>query len=147
MRKAVLWAALWLSGSMLITQPLRAEEKAMDEKITTLKIIDNKVGEGKEAKANSTVSVDYTGWLYDPTAPDKKGKKFDSSLDRGDPFAFVLGRGSVIRGWDEGVKGMKEDGRRTLIIPPDMAYGNRGAGGLIPPGATLVFDVELISVK
>lgn len=147
MRKAVLWAALWLSGSVLITQPLRAEEKAMDEKISALKIIDNKVGEGKEAKANSTVSVDYTGWLYDPAAPDKKGKKFDSSLDRGDPFAFVLGRGSVIRGWDEGVKGMKEDGQRTLIIPSDMAYGNRGAGGLIPPGATLVFDVELISVK
>ncbi len=147
MRKAVLWAALWLSGSVLITQPLRAEEKAMDEKISALKIIDNKVGEGKEAKANSTVSVDYTGWLYDPAAPDKKGKKFDSSLDRGDPFALVLGRGSVIRGWDEGVKGMKEDGQRTLIIPSDMAYGNRGAGGLIPPGATLVFDVELISVK
>ena len=147
MRKAVLWAALWLSGSVLITQPLRAEEKAMDEKITTLKIIDKRVGKGKEAKANSTVSVDYTGWLYDPAAPDKKGKKFDSSLDRGDPFAFVLGRGSVIRGWDEGVKGMKEDGQRTLIIPSEMAYGNRGAGGLIPPGATLVFDVELISVK
>ncbi len=107
MRKAVLWAALWLSGSVLITQPLRAEEKAMDEKISALKIIDNKVGEGKEAKANSTVSVDYTGWLYDPAAPDKKGKKFDSSLDRGDPFAFVLGRGSVIRGWVEGLKGMK----------------------------------------
>ena len=85
--------------------------------------------------------------MYDPAAPDKKGKKFDSSLDRGDPFAFVLGRGSVIRGWDEGVKGMKEDGQRTLIIPSDMAYGNRGAGGVIPPGATLVFDVELISVK
>lgn len=147
MNKAVLWAALLMSGSVLITQPLRAEEKAMDEKITTLKIIDKKVGEGKEAKANSTVSVDYTGWIYDPAAPDKKGKKFDSSLDRGDPFAFVLGRGSVIRGWDEGVKGMKEDGQRTLIIPSDMAYGNRGAGGVIPPGATLVFDVELISVK
>ena len=130
-----------------MTQPLIAEEKKVDEKITTLKIVDNKIGEGKEANAGSTVTVDYTGWLYDPAAPDKKGKKFDSSLDRGDPFAFVLGRGSVIRGWDEGVKGMKEDGQRTLIIPSDMAYGNRGAGGLIPPGATLVFDVELISVK
>lgn len=147
MMKAVLFAALWLSSSLLITQPLSAEEKTMDEKITTLKIIDNKIGEGDEAKSGSTVSVDYTGWLYDPSAPDKKGKKFDSSLDRGNPFSFVLGRGSVIRGWDEGVKGMKEDGQRTLIIPPDMAYGNRGAGGLIPPGATLVFDVELIEVK
>lgn len=147
MMKAVLFAALWLSSSVLITQPLSAEEKIMDEKITTLKIIDNKIGEGDEAKSGSTVSVDYTGWLYDPSAPDKKGKKFDSSLDRGNPFSFVLGRGSVIRGWDEGVKGMKEDGQRTLIIPPDMAYGNRGAGGVIPPGATLLFDVELIGVK
>ena len=147
MMKSILLTALWLSSSLLMTQPSRAEEKAMDEKITTLKIIDSKVGEGNEAKSGSTVSVDYTGWIYDPSAPDKKGKKFDSSLDRGNPFGFVLGRGSVIRGWDEGVKGMKEDGKRTLIIPPDMAYGNRGAGGVIPPGATLVFDVELISVK
>ena len=147
MKKSVLLAALFLAGSLLITHPLRAEEKAMDEKITTLKVIDNKVGEGAEAKSGSTVSVDYTGWLYDAGAPDKKGKKFDSSLDRGNPFGFVLGRGAVIRGWDEGVKGMKEDGKRTLIIPSDMAYGNRGAGGVIPPGATLIFDVELISVK
>lgn len=147
MKKSVLLAALCFGGSLMINQPLFAEEKNMDEKITTLKIIDKKMGEGNEAKANSTVSVDYTGWLYDPAAPEKKGKKFDSSLDRGDPFGFVLGRGTVIRGWDEGIKGMKEDGQRTLIIPPDMAYGNRGAGGLIPPGATLIFDVELISVK
>ncbi len=119
----------------------------MEEKITALKIIDKKVGSGKEAKAGSTIKVDYTGWLYDPQAPDHKGKKFDSSLDRGDPFGFVLGNGAVIRGWDEGVKGMKEDGQRTLIIPADMAYGKRGAGGAIPPDATLVFDVELISVK
>ena len=147
MMKTVLVTALWLSSSLLITHSLRAEEKAMDEKITALTIVDNKVGEGKEAQSGSTVSVDYTGWLYDPSAPDKKGKKFDSSLDRGDPFSFVLGRGTVIRGWDEGVKGMKEDGKRTLIIPPDMAYGKRGAGGVIPPDATLLFDVELISVK
>ena len=147
MKKYVLFAAVLFGSGLLMTQPLIAEEKKVDEKITTLKIVDNKIGEGKEANAGSTVTVDYTGWLYDPAAPDKKGKKFDRSLDRGDPFAFVLGRGSVIRGWDEGVKGMKEDGQRTLIIPSDMAYGNRGAGGLIPPGATLVFDVELISVK
>lgn len=147
MKKYWLIAALLLGCGALLYQPLRADEKNMDDKITALQIIDKKIGEGNEAKANSTVTVDYTGWLYDPAAPDKKGKKFDSSLDRGDPFAFVLGRGSVIRGWDEGVKGMKEDGQRTLIIPSDMAYGNRGAGGIIPPGATLVFDVELISVK
>lgn len=147
MKKYVLLAAVLFGSGLLMTQPLHAEEKKVDEKITTLKIIDNKIGEGKEANAGSTVTVDYTGWLYDPTAADKKGKKFDSSLDRGDPFAFVLGRGAVIRGWDEGVKGMKEDGKRTLIIPSDMAYGNRGAGGVIPPGATLIFDVELISTK
>jgi FKBP-type peptidyl-prolyl cis-trans isomerase FkpA len=147
MKKSLLLAALLIGGALSIPQPLLAEEKKMDEKITALKIIDRKVGDGKEAKVNSTVSVDYTGWIYDPAAPDKKGKKFDSSLDRGDPFGFVLGRGSVIRGWDEGIKGMKEDGQRTLIIPPDMAYGNRGAGGVIPPGATLIFDVELHNVK
>jgi FKBP-type peptidyl-prolyl cis-trans isomerase FkpA len=147
MLRTLLLTTLWFSSCLFVTQTLRAEEKTMDEKITALKIIDNQIGEGKEAKPGSTVSVDYTGWLYDPSAPDKKGKKFDSSLDRGDPFGFVLGRGAVIRGWDEGVKGMKEDGKRTLIIPPDMAYGNRGAGGVIPPGATLLFDIELISVK
>ncbi len=147
MRKSALLAALWFSGALAISQPIHAEEKKMEEKITALKIIDRKVGDGKEASVNSTVSVDYTGWLYDPAAPEGKGKKFDSSLDRGDPFGFVLGRGSVIRGWDEGIKGMKEDGQRTLIIPPDMAYGNRGAGGAIPPGATLIFDVELLNVK
>jgi FKBP-type peptidyl-prolyl cis-trans isomerase FkpA len=147
MKKSLLLAALLIGGALSIPQPLLAEQKKMDEKITALKIIDRKVGDGKEAKGSSTVSVDYTGWLYDPAAPEGKGKKFDSSLDRGDPFGFVLGRGSVIRGWDEGVKGMKEDGQRTLIIPPDMAYGNRGAGGIIPPGATLIFDIELISVR
>jgi FKBP-type peptidyl-prolyl cis-trans isomerase FkpA len=147
MKKTILLGALLFGGALSIPPTLLAEEKKMDEKITALKVIDRKVGDGKEANANSTVSVDYTGWLYDPAAPEGKGKKFDSSLDRGDPFGFVLGRGSVIRGWDEGIKGMKEDGQRTLIIPPDMAYGNRGAGGLIPPGATLIFDVELISVK
>jgi FKBP-type peptidyl-prolyl cis-trans isomerase len=147
MKKAVLLAALWISSSLLFTPPSGAEERTMEEKITALKIVDNKVGQGNEAKSGSTVSVDYTGWIYDPSAPDKKGKKFDSSLDRGDPFSFVLGRGAVIRGWDEGVKGMKEDGQRTLIIPPEMAYGKRGAGGVIPPDATLLFDVELISVK
>ncbi len=147
MTKAVLMATLWMGSSLLFTQPICAEEKDMDQKITTLKIVDNKVGGGNEAKSGSTVSVDYTGWIYDPVAADKKGKKFDSSLDRGNPFSFVLGRGAVIRGWDEGVKGMKEDGQRTLIIPPEMAYGKRGAGGVIPPDATLLFDVELISVK
>jgi len=97
--------------------------------------------------AGKTVVVHYTGWLYDPAAADKHGNKFDSSLDRGQPFSFPLGGQRVIRGWDQGVAGMKVGGKRTLIIPPDMGYGARGAGNVIPPNATLVFDVELLEVK
>ena len=93
------------------------------------------------------VLVHYTGWLYDPAKGDQKGSKFDSSRDRQVPFGFILGAGRVIKGWDEGVAGMKVGGQRTLIIPPGMAYGERGAGGVIPPNATLIFDVELIEVK
>jgi FKBP-type peptidyl-prolyl cis-trans isomerase len=107
---------------------------------------DSKVGEGKPADAGKAVSVHYTGWLFDPKAADRKGKKFDSSLDRGMPFGFILGAGRVIKGWEEGVLGMKEGGKRTLYIPPSLGYGERGAGGAIPPNATLVFDVELIKV-
>lgn len=105
------------------------------------------VGSGEEATAGKTVSVHYTGWLYDEAAPDHKGKKFDSSRDRGEPFEFRLGAGQVIKGWDQGVEGMKVGGQRTLIIPPDLGYGARGAGGVIPPNATLVFDVELLGVR
>jgi len=97
------------------------------------------VGAGAAAAAGQKVSVHYTGWLTD-------GKKFDSSKDRGDPFAFPLGRGQVIRGWDEGVAGMKVGGKRKLTIPPELGYGARGAGGVIPPNATLVFEVELLGV-
>lgn len=104
---------------------------------------DTIVGEGAEAKAGQRVSVHYTGWLYTDGG---KGKKFDSSKDRGDPFGFGLGGGQVIKGWDEGVQGMKVGGARTLIIPPQLGYGARGAGGVIPPNATLVFDVELLGV-
>ena len=89
----------------------------------------------------------YTGWLYDETRGDKKGRKFDSSRDRNEPFEFRLGGGEVIRGWDEGVAGMKVGGQRTLTIPSGMGYGARGAGGVIPPNATLMFDVELLAVK
>jgi len=105
------------------------------------------VGEGEEATDGKTVSVHYTGWLYDEAAPDHKGNKFDSSRDRGEPFGFRLGAGQVIKGWDQGVAGMKDGGQRTLIIPPDLGYGSRGAGGVIPPNATLVFDVELLEVR
>ncbi|MDP1680703.1 MAG: FKBP-type peptidyl-prolyl cis-trans isomerase [Burkholderiales bacterium] len=108
---------------------------------------DHKVGDGTVAVAGTKVTVHYTGWLYDAAAKDNKGKKFDSSRDRSDPFTFGLGAGQVIRGWDEGVAGMKIGGQRTLIIPAQMGYGSRGAGGVIPPNATLVFDVELLGVK
>ena len=107
---------------------------------------DTVVGKGKEAVAGKTVEVHYTGWLHEPKAPQKRGKQFDSSVGRG-PFSFPLGGGRVIKGWDEGVAGMKVGGKRTLVIPPELAYGKRGAGGVIPPDATLVFDVELLDVK
>jgi peptidylprolyl isomerase len=119
---------------------------ALPTEVTDLTIIDQKVGDGNAA-ASGNVTVHYTGWLYDPKAKDGKGSKFDSSVDRKEPFSFPLGGGRVIRGWDVGVAGMKEGGKRTLIIPPAMGYGSRGAGGVIPPNATLIFDVELIAVK
>ena len=105
------------------------------------------VGSGVEAVTGKNVFVHYTGWLYDAAAADNKGKKFDSSRDRGQPFEFPLGAGRVIKGWDQGVAGMKVGGQRTLTIPPGLGYGSRGAGGLIPPNATLVFDVELLNVR
>ena len=115
--------------------------------VTELQKIDVKVGTGEEAEVGKTVSVHYTGWLYDENAADKKGRKFDSSRDRGDPFSFWLGSGRVIKGWDQGVLGMKVGGQRTLIIPPHMAYGAHGAGNVIPPNAALIFDVELIGLQ
>jgi FKBP-type peptidyl-prolyl cis-trans isomerase len=108
---------------------------------------DQKIGTGATAESGKRVTVHYTGWLYDENAPDKKGKKFDSSRDRNDPFQFQLGAGMVIAGWDQGFAGMKVGGQRTLVIPPEMGYGARGAGGVIPPNATLIFDVELLGVN
>jgi FKBP-type peptidyl-prolyl cis-trans isomerase len=108
---------------------------------------DTAAGGGAEATSGRRVVVHYTGWLYEPSAADKKGAKFDSSRDRNEPFEFSLGAGEVIRGWDEGVKGMKVGGKRVLTIPPDMGYGARGAGGVIPPNATLLFEVELLDVR
>jgi FKBP-type peptidyl-prolyl cis-trans isomerase len=115
--------------------------------VTQLIKQDDVMGAGAEAQSGRAVTVHYTGWLYDQTRPDRKGNKFDSSRDRNEPFSFNLGAGEVIRGWDEGVAGMKVGGRRTLTIPPDMGYGARGAGGVIPPNATLLFDVELLAVR
>ncbi len=107
---------------------------------------DTVLGTGDEATPGRRVKVHYTGWLYDPTADKLRGKKFDSSKDRGDPFAFPLGAGHVIGGWDEGVQGMKIGGTRVLLIPPELGYGARGAGGVIPPNATLVFEVDLLAI-
>ena len=108
---------------------------------------DEQVGSGAEAVSGRQVTVHYSGWLFDASQPDTKGKPFDSSRTRNEPFSFRLGGGQVIRGWDDGVVGMKVGGRRRLTIPPDLGYGVRGAGGVIPPNATLVFDVELLDVK
>jgi peptidylprolyl isomerase len=109
-----------------------------------LKYTDTKTGDGATATPGNKVSAHYTGWLYNNGA---KGAKFDSSVDRGQPFQFTLGAHQVIAGWDEGVAGMKVGGKRTLIIPPELGYGARGAGGVIPPNATLMFDVELLGVQ
>ena len=112
-----------------------------------LKITELTPGTGPAIKAGQTAVVHYTGWLYVEDAPDHKGKKFDSSVDRGEPFGFQIGRGMVIKGWDEGVASMKQGGKRTLVIPPELGYGARGAGGAIPPHATLLFEVELLGLK
>jgi FKBP-type peptidyl-prolyl cis-trans isomerase FkpA len=114
------------------------------DNITSLQVSDTKPGTGTAAASGKHVTVHYTGWLYDPKAADRHGKKFDSSRDRNEPFTFTL---QVISGWDMGVAGMKVGGQRTLIIPSDLGYGSRGAGSAIPPNATLVFDVELLDVK
>jgi len=115
--------------------------------VTKLVRTDVVVGEGAEAMAGKKVSVHYTGWLYNEASADKRGAKFDSSRDRGQPFEFPLGAGQVIKGWDQGVAGMKVGGQRTLTIPPELGYGSRGAGGSIPPNASLIFDVELLGVR
>ncbi|WP_370530724.1 FKBP-type peptidyl-prolyl cis-trans isomerase [Methylophilus aquaticus] len=139
---------LAIAGCQAQSNSSNAKEAAqMTANVTELKKIDTLIGDGREAEIGFNVTVHYTGWLYDASKEDHKGKKFDSSLDRNSPFNFFLGGGQVIQGWDEGVQGMKVGGKRTLIIPSEMGYGARGAGGVIPPNATLVFDVELLGVK
>jgi FKBP-type peptidyl-prolyl cis-trans isomerase FkpA len=115
--------------------------------VNSLEIVDSKAGEGAALAAGQQAVVQYTGWLYEESAPDKKGREFDSSRRTGEPFRFAVGTGQVIKGWDQGVVGMKIGGRRRLVIPPDLAYGDNGAGGVIPPGATLVFEVELVGIE
>jgi len=136
-----------LAGVGAAMAPTPAVAQAAGATTTTpsgLKITDSKVGTGATPKSGQICVMHYTGWLYEGGA---KGKKFDSSLDRGQPFEFPIGQRRVIAGWDEGVATMKVGGKRTLIIPPELGYGARGAGGVIPPNATLIFDVELLDVK
>lgn len=136
------------SSTVAATEAATAPVAAGSSNITSLQSTDVKAGTGAEAVAGKAVSVHYTGWLYDEKAADKHGAQFDSSHDRDAPFEFTLGGGQVIQGWDQGVVGMKVGGQRTLIIPASLAYGEIGAGGgLIPPNASLVFDVELLDVK
>ena len=115
--------------------------------VEQMQVTDLVVGNGAEAVAGKSVTVHYSGWHYDPAQPESKGKPFDSSRDAGRPFTFSLGAGQVIAGWDRGVQGMKVGGQRRLVIPHHLAYGERGAGGVIPPRASLVFDVELLDVR
>ena len=123
--------------------PKKSESK-MTKTPSGLQYEDTKVGTGASPQKGQTCVMNYTGWLWENGA---KGKKFDSSLDRGTPFSFPIGQGRVIKGWDEGVATMKVGGQRTLLIPPDLGYGSRGAGGAIPPNATLIFEVELLEIK
>jgi FKBP-type peptidyl-prolyl cis-trans isomerase FkpA len=146
---ALLTAAAAAHAQQGAAQPAaQAESQAAAAAAPQVQVIDHKVGTGKEATLGSTVSVHYTGWFHKPMAKNQHGRKFDSSLDRGDPLEFRLGAGMVIKGWEQGVAGMKVGGKRTLIIPSDLAYGKRGAGGgSIPPDSDLIFDVELLDVK
>jgi len=128
---------------MMRTRPFTRQESAMHTTSSGLQYEDTVTGSGAQAAAGQQVSVHYTGWLYNNGV---KGTKFDSSKDRNDPFEFDLGAGMVIKGWDEGVQGMKVGGTRVLVIPPQLGYGARGAGGVIPPNATLMFEVELLKV-
>jgi peptidylprolyl isomerase len=136
-------AALSTAATLTTSTPAMSEPAT----VTTpsgLQIVDTQVGTGASPKRGQICVMHYTGWLYQNGA---KGAKFDSSVDRNEPFEFPIGMGRVIKGWDEGVASMKVGGKRTLIIPPDLGYGARGAGGVIPPNATLIFEVELLGVK
>ena len=153
MKRATLYAGAALMA-IFATSACTADSKtspqettAMTQNSNELVKIDTVVGQGREAEPGFNVTVHYTGWLYDASKPDNKGEEFDSSVDRKEPFVFFLGGGQVIQGWDEGFAGMKVGGKRTLVIPSHMGYGEYGAGGVIPPNATLVFDVELLGVK
>ena len=139
--------AIGTAGAVLVAIPPGVSAQTQGKIMTTasgLQITDSTVGTGASPQPGQICVMHYTGWLYEDG---KKGKKFDSSVDRNEPFEFPIGQHRVIAGWDEGVASMKVGGKRTLIIPPELGYGARGAGGVIPPNATLIFDVELLDVK
>jgi len=141
----ILIAMMSFTSLSFAIEIVNKEKNKMQEKgITELIITDNKVGDGREAEKGLTISVHYTGWLYENG---EKTTKFDSSVDRREPFSFVLGVGQVIKGWDNGVSGMQVGGSRTIVIPSDMGYGSRGAGSVIPPNSDLIFEVELIEIQ
>ena len=145
--KFATWGIIALLSSLsagVMTLPMAQAASEVTLTASGLKIIDNKIGSGVSPKIGQTCVMHYTGWLYINGA---KGKKFDSSRDRGEPFEFAIGQGKVIPGWDEGIETMKVGGKRTLIIPPQLGYGAAGAGASIPPNSTLIFDVELLDVK
>lgn len=135
---------LLLCAAILIAGPLGTAVGA--GALTALRVIDRQVGTGAIAREGSEVVVNYTGWLYDESAPDHHGAKIDSSFDRGQSISFTLGEGKVIAGWDKGIRGMRVGGRRTLLIPSRLAYRGRRAGKLVPPDAALVFDITLLGV-
>lgn len=143
--------ALWLATTVAVADEPPPAAVAAAAPVTAavggLTVTELRAGKGDAVGAGDFVRVHYTGWLYDPAARDGKGRKFDSSLDSHSPFLFRLGEGRVIRGWDLGVAGMRAGGRRRLLIAPALAYGPRGAGGVIPPNATLLFDVELLDFR
>ena len=143
-RRSAVFTLAVISAGAALNSPALAQTGKPVTTPSGLQIIDSKVGTGPSPKTGQTCVMHYTGWLYENGA---KGKKFDSSVDRGEPFEFPIGRGQVIAGWDEGVASMKVGGKRTLIIPAALGYGAQGAGNVIPPNATLMFDVELLGVK
>ena len=143
-RRSAVFTLAVISAGAALNSPALAQTGKPVTTPSGLQIIDSKVGSGPSPKTGQTCVMHYTGWLYENGA---KGKKFDSSVDRDQPFEFPIGTHRVIPGWDEGVATMKVGGKRTLIIPPQLGYGERGAGGVIPPNATLIFDVELLGIK
>lgn len=150
MKRITLLPLVLLLAAGMFSNAAHAEKTVTKKEagnVTKLVKTDRKLGTGATATAGREVAVHYTGWLYDPSAKGNKGKKFDSSLDRGAPIEFQLGAGMVIDGWEQGLEGMKVGGQRTLLIPPHLGYGAQGAPGAIPPNATLVFDVQLLGLR